>query len=75
VGLRDGYRHRFTFTNPNYRFTAEVATVPTGQGSADTVGTQRYSVVMVWVSDRPGAPDPSVIDDIVGSVKVVPGRD
>lgn len=75
VGLRDGYRHRFTFTNPNSRFTAEVATVPTGQGSADTVGTQRYSVVMVWVSDRPGAPDPSVIDDIVGSVKVVPGRD
>lgn len=74
VGHRDGYRHRFTFSNPSARLVSEVAAVPTGSSSPDAQGNHEFSIVLVWVSDAPGAPKPDVIDQIIGSALVVGGH-
>jgi hypothetical protein len=66
----DGYRHRFTFRNPGAVLTAEVAAVPSGPTASNAEGDLEYSVILVWVSDRPGAPKADVIDQIVGSTLV-----
>lgn len=74
VGRHDGYRHRFTFTNPSATLTCEIAAVPSGPTTPDAQGNHEFSVVLVWVSDKPGAPKPQVIDQIIGSAKVVGGQ-
>ena len=66
VGRHDGYRHRFTFSNPGGTLTAEIAAVPSGPMAPDAQGNHEFSVVLVWVSSQPGAPKPDVIDQIVG---------
>ncbi len=73
IGHRDGYRLRFTFSNPAAKLVSEVATVPTGSSSPDAQGNHEFSVVLVWVSNAPGAPKQEVIDQIVGSALVVSG--
>jgi hypothetical protein len=74
VGKHDGYRHRFTFTNSGATFTCEIAAVPSGPTTPDAQGNHEFSVVLVWVSDKPGAPAPDVIDQIIGSAKVAGGQ-
>lgn len=71
IGDRDAYRIRFTFSNPAANLVSEVAAVSTGSSSPDAEGNHEFSVVLVWVSDAPGAPKPDVIDQIVGSTLVV----
>jgi hypothetical protein len=67
VGHRDGYQMRFNFSNPAAKLVSEVAAVPTGSSSPDAQGNHEFSVILVWVSDAPGAPKQDVIDQIVGS--------
>ena len=74
IGKRDGYRHRFTFTNPTTTLTAEVAVVPSGPTTPNPDGTFEYSIVLAWVSDKPEAPKPDVIDQIVSSTLVYGGQ-
>lgn len=73
IGHQDGYRIRFTFSNPATNLVSEVTAVPTGSSSPDAQGNHEYSVVLVWVSDAPGAPEQDVIDQIVDSTLVVGG--
>lgn len=75
VGQHDGYLHKFTFTNPGAALTAEVVAVPSGTGKPDAHGNHEYSVALVEVSNKPGAPQPDVIDQIIASAKVSPGND
>ena len=74
IGKRDGYRHRFTFTNPTATLTAEVAAVPSGPTTPNPDGSLEYSIVLAWVSDKPEAPKPDVIDQIVDSTLVYGGQ-
>jgi hypothetical protein len=74
IGKRDGYRHRFTFTNPTTTLTAEVAAVPSGPTTPNPDGTFEYSIVLAWVSDKQDAPKPDVIDQIVSSTLVYGGQ-
>ena len=74
IGKRDGYRHRFTFTNPTTTLTAEVAAVPSGPTTPNPDGSLEYSIVLAWVSDKPDAPKPDVIDQIVDSTLVYGGQ-
>ena len=71
VGSVDGYRYRFTFRNPQANLTAEVAAVPVATAPAPD-GTSEFSVILVWVSDKPDAPKPDIIDQIVGSAQLQP---
>lgn len=74
IGHRDGYQLRFDFSNPGAKLVSEIAAVPTGASSPDAQGNHEFSVILVWVSDAPGAPKPDVIDQIVGSALFVGGR-
>jgi len=74
VGHRDGYRLRFTFSNPAAKLVSDVAAVPTGSPSPDAKGDHEFSVVLVWVSDAPGASKQDVIDQIIGSALFVGGH-
>lgn len=74
VGRHDGYRHRFTFSNPGGTLTSEIAAVPSGPMAPDAQGNHEFSVVLVWVSNQPGAPKPDVIDQIIGSALVSGGQ-
>ena len=74
IGHRDGYQLRFNFSNPGAKLVSEIAAVPTGASSPDAQGNHEFSVILVWVSDAPGAPKPDVIDQIVGSALFVGGR-
>ncbi len=74
IGDQDGYRLRFIFSNPAAKLVSEVAAVPTGSSSHDAQGNHKFSVVLVWVSDAPGAPKQDVIDQIIGSAAVVGGH-
>lgn len=75
VGSREGYSHRFSFTNASATLTCEIATVPSGPSKPDATGSQEFSLVLAWVTNKPGAPNPDVIDQIIGSAKVsVDGR-
>jgi hypothetical protein len=73
VGTRDGYLHRFTFSNPGAHLTSEIAAVPSGPQIPDAHGNHEYSLVLVWVSDKPGAPTPEAIDQIISSALVTGG--
>jgi hypothetical protein len=73
VGRRDGFVHRFDFSNPSGKLTAEIAAVASGPTTPEANGDREFSVVLVWVSDASGAPAPAVIDEIVGSAKVAGG--
>jgi hypothetical protein len=66
----DGYIHRFSFSNPGATLTAAIATVPSGQPTPDAAGNRKFSLVLVWVSNKPGAPNPAVIDQIIDSAVV-----
>lgn len=70
VGTADGYRYRFTFRNPQAKLTSEIAALPSGPGTADANGNRQYSVILVWMSDKPGAPKVDAIDEIVGSARL-----
>jgi hypothetical protein len=56
VGQRDGYRQTFGFTNQSGPLTAEVAAVLSGPTASDVEGNHEFSVVLVWVTRKPGAP-------------------
>jgi hypothetical protein len=64
IAGRSGYQVRFSFSNAKTKFQAVTAAVETGPASAGTVPT---SLIFVTVSELPGAPPASVIDQIVGS--------
>jgi hypothetical protein len=66
----DGYIHRFSFANPAATLTAAIATVPSGQPAPNAAGNREFSLVLVWVSNKPGAPNPAVIDQIINSTKI-----
>ena len=70
IGALDGYRYRFTFRNPQAKLTAEVAAIPSGPAAPDINGDHQYSVILVWMSDKPDAPKVDLIDQIVGSAKL-----
>jgi hypothetical protein len=71
----DGYIHRFSFSNSTATLTAAIAAVPSGDPTPDAAGNREFSVVLVWVSTKPGAPSPTVIDQIIKSAKIgVPVR-
>jgi hypothetical protein len=74
VGHRDGYRIRFNFSNPGAKLTSEVAAAPTGSAAPDPQGNHEFSAVLVWVSDKPGAPKHEAIDQIIGSAVFVGGQ-
>jgi hypothetical protein len=74
VGRHDGYRHRFTFSNSAGTLTSEIAAVPSGLTTPDAQGNHEFSIVLVWVSDKPGAPKHGVIDQIIGSALVAGGQ-
>lgn len=73
VGRHDGYLHRFTFSNPSGNLTCEIAAVPSGPSKPDAQGNREFSVVLAWVSDKPAAPKPDVIDQIIGSAVTIGG--
>lgn len=73
VGHHDGYLHRFTYSNPSANLTCEIAAVPSGPSKPDAHGDREFSVVLVWVSDKPTAPKPEAIDQIVGSALIAGG--
>jgi hypothetical protein len=64
------HRQRFGFTDQSGPLTAEVAAVLSGPTAPDAEGNHEFSVVLVWVTRKPGAPAVQVIDQIVGSVHV-----
>jgi hypothetical protein len=66
----DGYIHRFSFSNPGATLTAAIATVPSGPPTPNTAGSREFSLTLVWVSNKPGAPNPIVIDQIINSAKI-----
>jgi hypothetical protein len=66
----DGYIHRFSFSNPGATLTAAIAAVPSGPPTPGTTGNREFSLVLVWVSNKPGAPNPTVIDQIINSAKI-----
>jgi hypothetical protein len=70
IGKRDGFLHKFTFKNPGATLTAEVASVQSGPTNPLPDGNLEFSVVLVWVSDKPNAPKPEIIDEIVNSTLV-----
>lgn len=70
LGKRDGYRERFTFRNPGAALTSEIAAVPSGPTTPDPQGDLEYSVVLVWVSNKDGAPKTDVINTIIDSTLV-----
>jgi hypothetical protein len=74
VGQRDGYRLRFTFANPNAKLMSDVAAVPTGSLTPDAQGNHEFSIVLVWISDAPGAPKQDAVDRIIGSALFVGGH-
>jgi hypothetical protein len=74
VGRHDGYRHRFTFSNTGGTLTSEIAAVPSGPTAPDAQGNHEFSVVLIWVSDKSGAPKPDVIDQIISSALVSGGQ-
>ena len=74
LGQRDGYRLRFTFSNPGAKLVSEVDAAPTGSATPDANGNHEFSVVLVWVSNAPGAPKPDVIDQIVSSALFIGGK-
>lgn len=74
VGHRDGYRVRFTFSNPGAKLVSEVGAVPTGSSVPNAQGNREFSVVLVWVSDAPSAPKQEVIDQIIGSALFTGGQ-
>jgi hypothetical protein len=74
VGDRDGYRHRFTFTNPAATLTTEIAVAASGPTTPNAQGNREYSIILAWVSNTPGAPGPDVIDQIVASAKITGGQ-
>ncbi len=67
IADRSGYQVRFTFSNAKSKFQAATAAVETDIASSGTVPT---SLIFVTVSDLPGAPPASVIDQIVGSAQL-----
>lgn len=67
IAGRTGYQVRFSFSNAKAKFQAAAVAVETGPASSGTVPT---SLIFVTVSDLPGAPPASVIDEIVGSAQV-----
>jgi hypothetical protein len=73
VGHHDGYLHRFTFSNPSANLTCEIGAVPSGPAKPDAQGNREFSVVLAWVSDKPTAPKPEAIDQIVGSALIIGG--
>jgi hypothetical protein len=73
VGRRDGFVHRFEFSNSSGKLTCEIAAVASGPSTPEANGDREFSVVLVWVSDVSGAPSPGVIDEIVNSAKVAGG--
>ncbi len=74
VGHRDGYQLRFNFSNPGAKLVSEIAAIPTGSSTPDAQGNHEFSVILVWVSDAPGAPKQDVIDQIVSSALFVGGQ-
>jgi hypothetical protein len=74
VGHHDGYRHRFTFSNPSGNLTCEIATVPSGPAKPDAQGNREFSIVLAWVSDKPTAPKPEVLDQIIASAVIIGGQ-
>ncbi|MDQ2707562.1 MAG: hypothetical protein M3Z25_07950 [Actinomycetota bacterium] len=70
LGKRDGFLHRFTFKNPGATLTSEIAAVPSGPTTPDKEGNLEYSVVLVWISNKPDAPKVDDIDTIVNSTLV-----
>ncbi|MDQ2707450.1 MAG: hypothetical protein M3Z25_07345 [Actinomycetota bacterium] len=71
IGKHDGYRHRFTFFNAdNTELTAEVAAAQSGLPDADPQGNREFSVVLAWVSKKPGAPTPDIIDKVLDSALI-----
>lgn len=64
VGKRDGFR------NPGASLTSEIAAVPSGTSTPDGQGNLEYSVILVWVSDKPDAPKVDVINTIIDSTLV-----
>ncbi|HEY9418225.1 MAG TPA: hypothetical protein VIQ30_25980 [Pseudonocardia sp.] len=71
IGVLDGYRYRFTFRNPQAILTCEVAAGLSGPDVPDVNGDRQYSVILVWMSDKPGAPEVDMIDKIMDSVQLV----
>lgn len=67
IAGRTGYQVRFSFSNAKAKFQAVTAAVETGPASSGTVPT---SLIFATVSDLPGAPPASVIDQIVGSAQL-----
>ena len=57
IGKRDGYRHRFTFTNPTTTLTAEVAAVPSGPTTPNPDGT--FGSPSCWPGCRTSQKRPS----------------
>jgi hypothetical protein len=70
IGELDGYRYRFTFRNPQAKLTCEIAALPSGSATPDANGHRPFSVILVWMSDKPGAPKVDDIDEIVGSARL-----
>jgi hypothetical protein len=68
IAGRNGYAVRFSFTTTKGHFQAETAALETGP-AAD--GKVPVSLIFVAVSDLPGAPPATVIDEIVGSAQLV----
>ena len=73
VGHHDGYRQRFAFTNPGATLTAEIAAVASGPTTPDPQGNHEFSIVMVWISNKPAAPHTNVIDQIINSAQISGG--
>jgi hypothetical protein len=73
VGSRTGYRHRFVFSNSGGSLTCEIAAVASGPPTPDPHGNREYSVILVWIADKPNAPGLDVIERIVRSADVIGG--
>ena len=70
IGKRNGFRHRFTFNNPGAVLTSEIAAVPSGPTTPDPQGNLEYSVILVWISNKPDAPKIDDINTIIDSTLV-----
>jgi hypothetical protein len=74
VGRRDGFLHRFQFSNPGAKLTAVIAAVQSGPLVPNPQGELEYSIILGWVSDKPDAPKVEVLDQIIASALVAGGK-
>jgi hypothetical protein len=67
IAGHSGYQVHFTYTHANTTFHAATAALETGPAVSGKIPT---SLIFVHVSDRAGAPPPTIVDQIISSAQL-----